>query len=85
MEPFIDPAELWGFLKIQTYQRACKGDYRKSLEKQRLTLEETAALINADNPELVEEIKEGARTLKKKSIWKSNCTFCTIVYWKSLC
>jgi len=67
MEPFIDPAELWGFLKnTKPTKERVKEIIAKSLEKQRLTLEETAALINADNPELVEEIKEGARTLKKK-------------------
>jgi 2-iminoacetate synthase len=37
----------------------------KSLDKQRLTLAETAALINADG-DLSEEIKAGARELKKK-------------------
>jgi 2-iminoacetate synthase len=67
MEPFIDPAELWGFLNnTKPTKERVKEIIAKSLEKQRLTLEETAALINADNPELVEEIKEGARTLKKK-------------------
>jgi len=37
----------------------------KSLAKNRLDPIETATLINATDPELVEEIKEGARTLKK--------------------
>lgn len=38
----------------------------KSLDKQCLDLEETADLLLADEPELVEEIKEAARTLKKR-------------------
>jgi 2-iminoacetate synthase len=38
----------------------------KSLDKQRLTMEETAVLINTYDPELVEEIKEGARELKRR-------------------
>jgi 2-iminoacetate synthase len=37
-----------------------------SLDKKRLSLEETAVLLNATDPELIEEIKEGARTLKEK-------------------
>ncbi|HOP25623.1 MAG TPA: [FeFe] hydrogenase H-cluster radical SAM maturase HydG [Candidatus Sabulitectum sp.] len=38
----------------------------KSLDKQRLEPEETAVLINTSDPELVEEIKQGARDLKTK-------------------
>ena len=54
MEPFIDPAELLGFLNnTKPTQERVKEIIATSLEKQRLTLEETAALINADNPELV--------------------------------
>jgi 2-iminoacetate synthase len=39
---------------------------QRSLDKNRLTPEEVAVLINADTPELVEEIFEGARELKKR-------------------
>ncbi|MGE4489763.1 MAG: [FeFe] hydrogenase H-cluster radical SAM maturase HydG [Kiritimatiellales bacterium] len=38
----------------------------KSLDKQRLDPEEMAVLINAESPELVEEIFEGARELKRR-------------------
>ncbi len=38
----------------------------KSLDKQRLEPEETAVLVNTSDPELVEEIKQGARDLKTK-------------------
>lgn len=38
----------------------------KSLDKQRLELDETAVLLAADDPELTAEIKEGARTLKER-------------------
>jgi 2-iminoacetate synthase len=38
----------------------------KSLSKQRLTLEETAVLINTTDTELIEEIKQGARELKER-------------------
>jgi 2-iminoacetate synthase len=37
----------------------------KSLSKERLSLEETADLLNADDPDLIDEIKAGARTLKE--------------------
>ena len=39
---------------------------RRSLDKNRLEPEEMATLINADSPELAEEIFEGARELKKR-------------------
>jgi 2-iminoacetate synthase len=38
----------------------------KSLDKQALTLEETAVLLKADEPELVEEIFDAARQLKRR-------------------
>ena len=67
MKPFIDPDEIWNFINT------AKGDksrireiIKASLDKKRLSLEETAILLNADDPELIEEIKEGARTLKEK-------------------
>ncbi len=67
MKPFIDPDEIWNFINT------AKGDksrireiIKASLNKKRLSLEETAILLNADDPELIEEIKEGARTLKER-------------------
>jgi 2-iminoacetate synthase len=67
MKPFIDSDEILEYL-----DRSVAGKNRvreiiaKSLDKNRLTLEETAVLIKADDPELVEEIKQGAKTLKEK-------------------
>lgn len=67
MKPFIDPVEIWDFIN---YTKSSKERIReiiaKSLDKNRLTLEETAALINADDPELINEIKEGAKLLKER-------------------
>ena len=67
MKPFIDPDEIWGYLNQPkpTTERV-REVIAKSLDKQRLTLEETATLLNADDPELIEEIKQGARELKQK-------------------
>ncbi len=38
----------------------------KSVSKNALTVEETAVLLNATEPDLIEEIKEGAREIKRK-------------------
>jgi 2-iminoacetate synthase len=67
MKPFIDPDEIWGYLNnTKATKERVREVIAKSLDKQRLTLEETAVLINATDPELIEEIKQGARTLKQK-------------------
>jgi 2-iminoacetate synthase len=67
MQPFIDPAEIWDFIN---YARPSKEKIRdiiaKSLSKQRLNLEEVACLISAEEPALIDEIKEGAKSLKEK-------------------
>lgn len=67
MKPFIDPDELWEIInETKSDKESVRAVIAKSLEKQRLTLRETAILINATDPELIEEIKEGARELKKR-------------------
>ena len=66
MKPFIDPDEIWNYINNTTSSKErVREVIAKSLSKQRLTLEETAVLINANDPELIEEIKQGARTLKQ--------------------
>ena len=67
MKPFIDPAELWDLINnTATSGQAVRDVIAKSLEKNRLTLRETAILINATDPRLVDEIKQGAKQLKEK-------------------
>jgi 2-iminoacetate synthase len=67
MKPFIDPEEIWDYiLKTEPTKERVREVIAKSLNKERLNLEETAVLINAKDPELIEEIKEGAKTLKDK-------------------
>jgi 2-iminoacetate synthase len=67
MKPFIDADEIWDILNTTKPDRKQVQDViAKSLDKQRLTLAETAILINATDHDLVEEIKEGARKLKEK-------------------
>jgi len=66
MQPFIDKDEIWEYLHntVPTKKRI-REVIDKSLSKQRLNLEEVAVLINADDPESIHEIKEGAKQLKK--------------------
>ena len=67
MKPFIDLDEIWKYINtaIPTTERV-EAIIAKSLDKQRLTLEEVAVLINTTDADLVEKIKEGARTLKER-------------------
>ncbi len=67
MKPFIDPQEIWDYINnTKATKEWVREVIAKSLNKERLNLEETAVLINADDPKLVEEIKQGAKTLKEK-------------------
>ena len=92
MKPFIDTDELWGYInRTPAEKERVRAIIAKSLDKNRLTLEETAVLINATDPELIEEIKQGARTLKERvygqrivlfaplyigNLCTNNCAYC---------
>jgi 2-iminoacetate synthase len=66
MKPFIDAAEIDELLKNARPDKAVvRSIISKSLDKHRLSLAETAMLINATDPELIAEIKDGASRLKK--------------------
>lgn len=65
--PFISEKEIEETLKQANPQRArVLSIIAKSLDKKRLTMQETAVLLKTTDPELVEEIKEGARRLKEQ-------------------
>ncbi len=67
MKPFIDVDEIWDFInKAQPTQERVRQIIAKALAKNRLNLEETAVLVNTTDPDLVEEILQGARTLKEQ-------------------
>lgn len=67
MQPFIDEDEIWEFINnTKTSREKVKQIIAKSLEKKRLTLEETAVLINASDKESIDLIKKGALQLKEK-------------------
>ncbi len=92
MRPFIDADEIWGFLnQPKPSAQRVRQIIAKSLDKNRLSLSETADLLNADDPQLIEEIKQGARELKQRiygnrivlfaplyvgSKCANNCTYC---------
>ena len=67
MKPFIDTGEINDLLEITKNPTAKRVEevIEKSLNKNRLSLEETAILINANTPELIEKIKDGAKRLKQ--------------------
>jgi len=67
MQPFIDSNEIWNYINnTEVTDERVQQIINKSLNKERLTLEETAVLVNANNPDQIEMIKEGARKLKEK-------------------
>jgi 2-iminoacetate synthase len=67
MKPFIDPGEIWKLLdNTKPDKNRVREVISKSLEKKRLTMEETAVLINSVETGLADEIKQGARDLKEK-------------------
>ena len=67
MKSFIDPDEIWDLINnTKPDAQRVRDVIAKSLDKQRLTLEETAVLINASGTDLFEEIKQGARELKQR-------------------
>jgi 2-iminoacetate synthase len=92
MKPFIDAGEIWDLLnRTPADKQRVRELIAKSLEKNRLTLEETAVLVNATDPELADEIKQGARILKERvygqrivlfaplyigNLCTNNCAYC---------
>lgn len=66
MKPFIDPDEIWNFIHNSRPDKIrVREVIAKSLGKNRLTMEETAVLVNAVETDLVDEIRQGARELKE--------------------
>jgi 2-iminoacetate synthase len=67
MKPFIDPDEIWSYLNnTKPDKQRVREVIAKSLGKNRLTMEETAVLVNSMGSDLADEIKQGARELKEK-------------------
>jgi 2-iminoacetate synthase len=67
MKPFIDPEEIWSFINnTKPDKQRVRDVIAKSLDKNRLTMEETAVLINSVGTDLFDEIRQGAKDLKEK-------------------
>jgi 2-iminoacetate synthase len=65
--PFIDKGEIENFLSTSKPDKGRISEIiAKSIQKNRLSLEEVACLLNANNPEEIEQIKEGAKKLKEE-------------------
>ncbi|PID91131.1 MAG: [FeFe] hydrogenase H-cluster radical SAM maturase HydG [Bacteroidetes bacterium] len=85
MKPFISEEEIEGILKNSVADKArVREIIAKALQKNRLSMEETAVLLNADDPELIDEIKAGARKLKEMVYGKRIVLFAPL-YVGNLC
>ena len=83
--PFIDSREIESFLYKATVDKNRLTDIiQKSLDKNRLNLEEVACLIKVNDPEMIEMIKEGARTLKK-NVYGNRIVLFAPLYVGSMC
>ncbi|MCK5138099.1 MAG: [FeFe] hydrogenase H-cluster radical SAM maturase HydG [Bacteroidales bacterium] len=85
MVPFISEKEIEETLQnAQPDKSLVREIIEKSLNKKRLSMQETAVLINATDPELVEEIKQGAHRLKEQVYGKRIVLFAPL-YVGNLC
>jgi len=85
MLPFISEKEIEGILdQAKPTREEVRAIIAKSLNKQRLSMQETAMLVKATDPELVEEIKAGARLLKEQVYGKRIVLFAPL-YVGNLC
>ena len=85
MKPFISEEEIWDILnQSKSDKQRVREIIQKSLDKNRLTLQETAVLLQTDDPELIDEIKEGARTLKE-NVYGNRIVLFAPLYVGNLC
>ncbi|MFH1067678.1 MAG: [FeFe] hydrogenase H-cluster radical SAM maturase HydG [bacterium] len=83
-QDFIENDKLHSLLERKADSARIREIIAKSLAKTPLLVEETAALINADEPELIEEILEGARELKRR-IYGNRIVLFAPLYIGNLC
>jgi 2-iminoacetate synthase len=85
MKPFISEKEIEEMLATAKPTRErVREIVAKSLNKNRLSMQETAMLVNASDPGMVEEIKAAARELKEKIYGKRIVLFAPL-YVGNLC
>ncbi|WP_047449715.1 [FeFe] hydrogenase H-cluster radical SAM maturase HydG [Alistipes sp. ZOR0009] len=83
--PFIDADEIWTYLNnASSTAEQVRAIIQRSLSKNRLSLEEVAVLVNTTDPLLIEEIKEGARELKRK-VYGNRMVLFAPLYLGNLC
>ncbi len=67
MKPFIDSGEIWQLINnTKPAEKEIDRIILKSLNKQRLNLQDVAVLVNTTDKNQIEKIKRGARQLKEK-------------------
>jgi len=85
MQPFISEKEIEEILAgAHPTPERVREIISKSLNKKRLSMQETAVLLKASDPDLVEEIKAGARQLKEQVYGKRIVLFAPL-YVGNLC
>lgn len=85
MIPFISEREIEHILAgAEPAPERVREIIARSLNKKRLSMQETAVLLKAEDPELVEEIKAGARLLKERVYGKRIVLFAPL-YVGNLC
>ncbi len=85
MKTFIDKDEIDNLLANTTSGKARVHEIiAKAKNKERLNLEELAVLINADEPELIEDIKAAAKELKEK-VYGNRIVLFAPLYVGNLC
>ena len=84
--PFIDPVEITEMFNHTGADKfAVKDIVQKSLDKNRLNMHEVAALINANDTESIELIKEGAAELKNRIYGKRIVLFAPLYVGNKCC
>jgi len=81
---FIDDEKLHGLMGRKTDEVEVREVIAKSMRKEPLTVDETAVLIAADKPELVEEIFDAARQLKR-DVYGNRIVLFAPLYVGNLC
>jgi len=85
MKPFIDAGEIWDYINnANPTKESVRKIIEKSLNKNRLNLQEVAVLVNTNDPELVEEIKAGAKKLKE-NVYGNRIVLFAPLYVGNLC
>ncbi|PLX12152.1 MAG: [FeFe] hydrogenase H-cluster radical SAM maturase HydG, partial [Marinilabiliales bacterium] len=84
-KPYIDAEEIWSFLRnANPTNDRIKEIIEKSLNKNRLNMEEVATLVQANDPKHIKMIKDAAKQLKEKVYGKRIVLFAPL-YVGNLC